>query len=325
MLYDLNLAWSPSTSAAELMRTLKFSANLGYNVVALNHTLSLPVPGQITNPLPKFDKKKTAVSSASDNDDRLPTVLTRCTVPVSDTSVGHHVPRLVNAYDIVALRPTTDKGFQAACQNIDNAHIISLDMTQFLNYHFKPTTVMAAVRRGMRFEICYAQALSADARGRAALIGNVMQLARATRGRGIVVSSEARSAMELRAPADVVNLLAVWGLATEKAAEGQSVNPRGVVVNEGIRRNGFRGVVEIVQVADKPKKKNTTTGDNNGDVMEGVEQQGAAAQQKTEKKGGQKRKGPEGQEQAGGPTSKRQAKKNKKLAMLEGNPTDNKA
>ncbi|KAF7515559.1 hypothetical protein G7054_g14515 [Neopestalotiopsis clavispora] len=192
MLYDLNLAWSPSTSAAELTRTLKFSANLGYNVVALNHTLSLPVPGQITNPLPKFDKKKTAVSSVSDDDDKLPTVLTRCTVPVSDTSVGHHVPRLVNAYDIVALRPTTDKGFQAACQNIDNAHIISLDMTQFLNYHFKPTTVMAAVRRGMRFEICYAQALSADARGRAAFIGNVMQLARAT-----VLFSSSKSATAL--------------------------------------------------------------------------------------------------------------------------------
>ncbi|ETS82006.1 hypothetical protein PFICI_07008 [Pestalotiopsis fici W106-1] len=321
MLYDLNLAWSPSTSAAELTRTLKFSANLGYNVVALNHTLSLPVPGQITNPIPKFDKKASA--SSLPEDDRLPTVLTRCTVPVSDTSVGHHVPRLVNAYDIVALRPTTDKGFQAACQNIDNAHIISLDLTQFLNYHFKPTSVMAAVRRGMRFEICYAQALSADARGRATFIGNVMQLVRATRGRGIVISSEARSAMEVRAPADVVNLLAVWGLATEKAAEGQSVNPRGVVVNEGIRRNGFRGVVEIVQVADKPKKN--TANDNNGGKMEGVEHHAAAAAPKAEKNGGQKRKGPDGQEQTGAPLSKRQAKKNKKLALLEGNPADQKA
>ncbi|KAI4600958.1 hypothetical protein KJ359_013123 [Pestalotiopsis sp. 9143b] len=320
MLYDLNIAWSPSTSAAELTRTLKFSASLGYNVVALNHTLSLPIPGQITNPMPKFDKTKTAATpSPSDGgDDRLPTVLTRCTVPVADTSVGHHVPRLVNAYDIVALRPTTDKGFQAACLNIDNAHVISLDLTQYLGYHFKPVAVMAAVRRGMRFEVCYAQALAADARGRAVFIGNLMQLVRHPRPRPRR-QQRGQGPAHLRAPADVVNLLAVWGLATDKAAEAQSVNPRGVVVNEGIRRNGFRGVVEIVQVADRPNKAGK---DDAGDKMEGVEQQPQQQQKRKEKNGGQKRKGPDVQEQSGGPLSKRQAKKNKKLAVLEGNPAE---
>jgi ribonuclease P/MRP protein subunit RPP1 len=305
MLYDLNIAWSPSTSPAELTRMLKFSTDLGYNVVALNHNLSLPVPGQPTNPLPKFSP-----SDTSTQDDGLPTILTRCTVPVADTSVGHHMLRLINVYDIVALRPTNEKGFQAACLNIEQAHLISLDLTQYLDFHFKPITVMAAVNRGMRFEICYSQVLSADARGRATFIGNFMQLARATKGRGIVVSSEARSVIGLRGPADVVNLLAVWGLSTEKGMEGFGVNPRGVVVNEGIKRKGFRGVVEIVQIAHKEKV--------DSDKMEGVEQAKAAEDGGNN---GQKRKGGDGgQEQGDTPVSKRQTKKQKKLAMLEGQP-----
>ncbi|KAK6069271.1 RNAse P subunit P30 [Seiridium cupressi] len=310
MLYDLNIAWSPSTSAAELTRTLKFSAHLGYNVAALNHTLSLPIPGKVTNPLPKFPPSGGA--GPRPEDDGLPTLLTRCTVPVADSSIAHHVPRLVNVYDIIALRPTTEKGFQVACLNIEQAHLISLDLTQYLEFYFKPTSVMAAVNRGMRFEICYSQVLSADARGRATFIGNLMQLVRATKGRGLVVSSEARGVMGLRGPADVVNLLAVWGLSTEKATEGLGVNPRGVVVNEGIKRKGFRGVVEIVQLADK----DTTSSDK----MEGVEQEKAA--DKGETKGGQKRKGGDALGQADAVISRRKAKKLRKLAMLEGNPAE---
>ena len=54
MLYDLNIAWSPASSAAELERTLRFSKTLGYDVVALNHTISTPLPARITNPMPRF-------------------------------------------------------------------------------------------------------------------------------------------------------------------------------------------------------------------------------------------------------------------------------
>lgn len=73
-----------------------------------------------------------------------------------------------------------------------------------------------------------------------------MGIFRATKGRGLVISSEARSVLGVRAPADVVNLMAVWGLAREKGEEGLGVNPRGVVVNEGLKRSSFRGVVDVV-------------------------------------------------------------------------------
>ncbi|KAI0456284.1 RNase P subunit p30-domain-containing protein [Xylaria acuta] len=280
MLYDLNIAWSPHTSAADLERTLRFSASLGYDVVALNHTVGGAVPPQITNPLPKFDSPPASSSASSTPQPKLPTVLRRATLVLSESSQHHRLPQLASAYDILAVRPQTDDSFSAACQNLNDVSIISLDLTVRQPFTFRPKPCMFAVNRGVRFEVCYSQVLqgpapvhilgpksskdssggyaggagvTVDARARAAFIGNVSSLIRATRGRGIIISSEARSVLGLRAPADVVNLLHVWGLSTDRATEGIGVLPRGVVVNEGLKRSGFRGVVDIVGVADREK------------------------------------------------------------------------
>ncbi|KAK8132920.1 PHP domain-like protein [Apiospora kogelbergensis] len=347
MLYDLNIAWSPSTTQSDLTQTLRFSASLGYHAVALNHLIE-NVPPQPKNPLPRFpsqtSQSQPAKSAAStgdsdnsnsnketqktDDGDRLPTVLHRATVCMSDPAGVQRIPQLAALYDLVAVRPTTEKEFSHACQEvrIEVASLISLDLTQRFPFHFRPKPCMAAVSRGLRFEVCYGQTLrGGDPRARATWIGNLMELVRATRGRGIVVSSEARRVTELRGPADVVNLLAVWGLAADKGTEGLGVNPRGVVVNEGINRRGYRGVVDIVQVAAKDEEA--------GDKMEGIETAESQAQKgKAAAAGGngKKRKGGANEGRgngsgnvlpADGAVSKRQAKKLKKLAAQEGTAT----
>ncbi|KAJ9130492.1 PHP domain-like protein, partial [Coniochaeta hoffmannii] len=210
MLYDLNIPWTPSTTPAALDRTLSFAHHLGYKVVAITHTLPPPIPSTIPNPLPVI------VPSTS-----RPTILRRVTVPISDPSTNHRLPQLASTYDLVALRPTTERAFLAACTSLsaETFSLISLDLTSFFPFHFPPRACMAAVARGLRFEICYGQFLAAkkdDARARANFLGNVAGLLRATKGRGVVVSSEAGDVLGLRAPADVVNLLAVWGLGTER-------------------------------------------------------------------------------------------------------------
>ncbi|KAI2469319.1 PHP domain-like protein [Annulohypoxylon bovei var. microspora] len=307
MLYDLNITWSPSTSASELERTLRFSSQLGYNVVALNHTLDAPLPSQITNPLPKFPAQTIPPNPSPSNPpqseprpQRIPTVLRRLTVNLTDPSQNPQLAKAAQAYDIVALRPQTEKAFQAACLTASAAEVsvISLDLAARLPFYLRPKPCMAAVARGLRFEVCYGRALApgADARARANFIGNVAQLVRATRGRGLLVSSEAGDALGLRGPADVVNLLAVWGLPTERGMEALGANPRGVVVNEGIKRSGFRGVVDIVGVAERPEG----------------EQEKAGEKQKEAKDN--KRKNVERDNAGGGeggdqPMSKRQAKK----------------
>jgi ribonuclease P/MRP protein subunit RPP1 len=172
MLYDLNVAWSPAMSEQKLSQLLCFARSLGYDTVALNHTLELPFPANPTAPFPKLPGQASS-SSASPSPSplsKLPHVLHRATLPLSDPSASNYrLPSLTSAYDILAIRPLTEKAFQNACLTLD-VPIISLDLTTHFPFHFRPKPCMAAVTRGIRFEICYAQALAADARGRANFI-----------------------------------------------------------------------------------------------------------------------------------------------------------
>lgn len=280
MLYDLNIPWTPQTTQSELERTLRFSQSLGYNVVALNHTLSAPVQSTITNPIPQLGlvhssfPPPTTQQPQKPTTTKLPTTLRRATVVISDPAVNHRLPTLAAAYDVLAARPTTEKAFLAACTTMSEISLISLDLTTSFTFHFRPKPCMAAVNRGILFEVCYGQLFPSssatattnqDSRARALFIGNVIEIFRATRGRGIIFSSEAsprNGGGTLRAPADVVNLFAVWGLSNEKGLEALGTNPRSVVVNEGLKRRSFRGVVDIVQVEGK------VPNDQKGDAAE---------------------------------------------------------
>ncbi|TDZ68167.1 putative ribonuclease P protein subunit 3 [Colletotrichum trifolii] len=302
MLYDLNIPWTPSTSPSDLDRTISFASSLGYTVLALNHTITPPLPSQISSPLPKLPPPPTQPSSKP-----RPTILHRATLLLDDPSQNFRLPALLPAYDILAVRPTSERAFQAACLSIADASIISLDLTQLFAFHFRPKTVMAAVARGVRFEICYAQVLAApEPRARALFVSNLANLARGTKGRGLVISSEARGALHLRGAPDVVNLMAVWGVPTERAAEALRVNPRAVVANEAIKRSGFRGVVNIIEVGGRAGDvKKSAEGDEKNAAADGGKkkkmQKGNAAQ---------KRKTPdENSDAAQGKLSNRQAKK----------------
>ncbi|KAI3399826.1 hypothetical protein diail_5623 [Diaporthe ilicicola] len=308
MLYDLNIDWTPQTSTSELERTLKFSASLGYNVVAINHTLSAPIPSQINNQIPQLGpvhssfpshnprQPPSAPAPTGDNApaNKLPTTLRRATVIVDDPATNYRLPTVAAAYDILACRPTTDKAFSAACTTMGEISMISLDLTQFFPFHFKPKPCMAAVNRGVYFEICYGQLVgSSDQRARSVWIANAIELLRATRGRGIVLSSEAKGPGSLRAPADVVNLLAVWGLGPEKGLESLGVKSRAVVVNEGLKRRAFKGVVDIVEVEGRiPGRDNDGKDAGGGDKKDnaGKKQQGKNQQQPRSKTDGGKRK-----------------------------------
>lgn len=104
-----------------------------------------------------------------------------------------------------------------------------------------------ALSRGICFEVCYSGGVG-DANARRNLIGNFQGLVRATRtGKGIVVSSEAKRAVGLRAPMDVVNLLCCWGMKSEVARDAVGGLARGVVRQAGVRRRSFKGVVEVVE------------------------------------------------------------------------------
>lgn len=162
---------------------------------------------------------------------------------------------------------------------------------------------MQAVERGVLIELCYAPGLLASEAARRTFIGNATQLIRATRGRGIFISGEARRAVGCRGPADVINLAAVWGLGPEKGKEALDKLPREVCVLAATRRKSFRGVVDVVYGGKKPAPVQTEEG-----ARANVK---AGQKRKAEDSGGKKQV-----ETIQKPLSKREMKKREKAARL---------
>ena len=179
------------------------------------------------------------------------TTLRRCTLTLTDSHQNARLAQLSQNYDILAVRPIDERSLQLACSSLD-CDIISLDLTQRLPYWFKYKMLSEAIRAGKRFEICYSQGVLGDSNARRNLISNATQLIRASRGRGLIISSEAKAAVACRGPWDAINLAAVWGLGQERGYEAMSKECRSVVVAARLKRTGYRGVVDVVYGGEKP-------------------------------------------------------------------------
>ncbi|KAF3391594.1 hypothetical protein F1880_007646 [Penicillium rolfsii] len=246
MFYDLNVPYSPDDPEAP--HTLNFLAELGYTTVALSQTITGKLPSSLSPPpLPSNAPKSLQL-------------LTRLNLTLSDPAQNQRLNTLSQAYDIVALRPTNEKTLLNACTNLE-CDVISLDLSVRLPFHFKFKMLSAAISRGIRLEICYGPGVTGsglDARRN--LIGNAMSLIRATRGgRGIIVSSEARRALSLRAPWDVINLTCVWGLSQERGKEAICEEARKVTALAKLKRTSWRGIVDIVHGGEKAASTKTTS------------------------------------------------------------------
>ncbi|KAJ5306701.1 hypothetical protein PENANT_c003G07861 [Penicillium antarcticum] len=239
MFYDLNVPYSPDDP--EVPHTLNFLAEIGYTTVALSQTINGKLPASLTPPpLPANPPKSLQL-------------LTRLNLTLADPAQNQRLAALTQAYDLVALRPTNEKSLLNACTNLE-CDVISVDLSVRLPYHFKFKMLSAAISRGVRIEICYGPGITGsglDARRN--LIGNATSLIRATRGRGIIVSSEARRALSLRAPWDVINLTCVWGLSQERGKEGICEETRKVIALAKLKRTSWRGIVDVVHGGEKVK------------------------------------------------------------------------
>ncbi|KAF2862600.1 PHP domain-like protein [Piedraia hortae CBS 480.64] len=289
MFCDLNIPWS--STDANLPSTLAFLSELNYTVIALNHAISGKLPAKLTCAIPFPLPLQSLPPNLQ--------IKRRVTLTLTETPTNAHLSNLSRHYDLLALRPIDEKTLQQACTSLD-CDIISLDLTQRLPYFFSFKTLSVAIKRGKRFEICYSQALLGDSAARRNLINNVAQLARASRGRGLVISSEAKQAMGCRGPWDVVNLATVWGV--KMAHEAVSSEAWRTVVGAQLKRTSYRGAVDVVYAGEKEE---TTR------VKEGA----VGAKRKAESLEEEKGEGEEGGEgESGKAISKREKKRRAKLA-----------
>ena len=246
--HDLNVPYD--LDAQELSRTLAFHAELGFTQIAVAISINGKIPA---TPPPVSVESVTIPKSVS--------LLTRLTLHIHDPSQNHRLAQLQPAYNLIALRPTTEKAFGLCCNSLE-CDLISLDFSVRLGYPLKFKTMASALQRGIRFEICYSPGITGGSDARRNLISGATALIRATRGKGIIISSEAKSALGLRGPWDVVNLAVVWGTGQERGKEAVCEEARKVVQLARLKRESYRGVVDVVyggeKVEDQPKRKDET-------------------------------------------------------------------
>jgi ribonuclease P/MRP protein subunit RPP1 len=134
--------------------------------------------------------------------------------------------------------------------NNPDVEILSLDISQRLPFPPRHGLFTNLVSRGVAIEICYSAGLG-DTAARRNIISNATGLIRATRGRGVLVSSEARRAADVRGPFDVINLATFWGL---KQEFGMGDGSR-VLLHSQARRLTYKGAVQVFTTEVKEMEK----------------------------------------------------------------------
>jgi ribonuclease P/MRP protein subunit RPP1 len=277
MYWDLNVVYPKSQSLAkELVRT---AIELGYDGIAFNNIITNKVtPKDLCSIQPvEVDAKSAGQSSflrlSHKAVGRGPLYTfsqkTRLTLVLSDQSQIHPITQCVNvlkSYDFVAVVPTDEKMFRAACGTVD-CDVISLDLSSKLPFHLKLPPVRQALDRGIVFEVSFSPALR-DSEARRLLVHGVASLMRATRGKpdSVIFTSGAANALSLRTPSDSLNLAHMLGVRGANDFSCMTTNAV-AVLSKGATRGTVKSVLSFkVKDCTIPKTHNpnhTTTDPNN--------------------------------------------------------------
>lgn len=266
MLFDLNVPWpsnnystTPTTQQINtLLNTISTLYALGYTHIAINFTLNenvrLPNNQQSINPiqinmLKEHFKEFTKLK-----------LFTRLTLVVNDPSQCHGLSKVQNSFDLIAVQPTSEKGLQLATTNLD-IDLISFNMASKLPFFLKHKTIGSALEKGIKFEICYSPVISGPAGysvltandnmslsktallARKYFFSNVLQLIRASRSKGMIVSSGATQPLQVRNLSDILTLLKTVGLDNSRAKSSVTDNPEKVLVNGRLKIKSYKQTI----------------------------------------------------------------------------------
>ncbi|KAG6417952.1 hypothetical protein SASPL_120149 [Salvia splendens] len=155
---------------------------------------------------------------------------------------------VLRSYDIVSVRPTRQDAFDQACQNSE-VDMISIDFSKMDSFSFRlrQPMIKAAIKRGLYFEITYSD-LIGDAESKRKMISNCKLLVDWTRGKNLIICSDASSASELRGPQDVANLFFLLGLSRERAKAALSSNCRSLLANAIRKKHFYKEAVKVEEI-----------------------------------------------------------------------------
>ncbi|XP_073140900.1 protein GAMETOPHYTE DEFECTIVE 1 [Henckelia pumila] len=274
--FDLNIPYHESDrhvtdKSSRKSRRLKLALKameFGYTGIAYNRTLrgvmsesdSCSIPLFPVSSFLKLVPSSSALSAAVKFHRELLNVsvsapfrqYTRITVIVDSPSqvaalnVGNPV---LKSYDIAAVRPLNQNAFDQACQTSE-VDIIAIDFSEKLPFRLKQHMVKAAIKRGLYFEITYSGLLG-DAQSRRLMISNSKMLVDWTRGKNLIFSGAAASAMELRGPQDVSNLFSLLGLSIEHAKAAISKNCRSLLANALRKKQFYKEAIKVEEIPSR--------------------------------------------------------------------------
>nr|GMD14174.1 uncharacterized protein LOC109172840 isoform X2 [Ipomoea batatas] len=269
--FDLNIPYFESdrhvanknTVKAMRLKLIIKAMELGYTGVAYNRTIKGVMSESDRCSIPLFPlssilKLAPSISSAVKLHRDLLSVpvsapfrqYTRLTVMVdspaqaSVLNVGNPV---LKSYDIVAVRPLNQNAFDHACRTSE-VDIITIDFSEKLLFRLKQPMVQAAIQRGVYFEITYSSLLI-DAQARRQMISNAKLLVDWTRGKNIILTSDAPSVTEFRGPYDVVNLVSLLGLSLEHAKAALSKNCRTLIENALRKKFYYKETIKVEAIS----------------------------------------------------------------------------
>ncbi|ORY80411.1 RNase P subunit p30-domain-containing protein [Protomyces lactucae-debilis] len=226
---DFNIPLPAKQSTLDQLQTL------GYASCAVNHIFS-GKPANLQAPTIPVSK------------DARFKIYSRLTLVLEDTSQNYNLSKTAKGYDLLAVRPTSEKTLQYACTQME-VDIISIDLSQRLPYYLKHATLGSAISRGLFIEIAYAPSLT-DMSSRRQLLSNASAIVRASRGRGLLITSGATQALGLRSPYDIINLATFWGLSQERGREALAENTRRVLKKAETRTSVYKGVLRIPETPE---------------------------------------------------------------------------
>ncbi|KAI0375530.1 PHP domain-like protein [Pilatotrama ljubarskyi] len=251
-------AFTPAQVTAIETR-LDLLVHLGYTVIAFNQTVERKVDPKThvntLDPLLGQLRKRPGV-----------VFLKRLTIVLDEESekgfgLTNGNSALFTPYDLLALVPTTAASFSLACLTHTQptpltTHVISLPLTlPRLPFNLRHTLVRAALKNGAVFEINYAGALGGEGDPALSVPGGgesgaaakrnwwaaAREVARVTKGKGILVSGGVFNEADLRAPRDVANLIAVLGVSQEVAHDASTKVAQSLILRAQTRKT-YRAV-----------------------------------------------------------------------------------
>ncbi|KAJ3311130.1 Ribonuclease P protein subunit p30 [Boothiomyces sp. JEL0838] len=260
----------PNDTFKKPLETIKLMSELGYNGIALTVTTNnltkeklyskKPCSIPVSDYMNLITQHRIANTKLRSPDD-LFKIYTRLHIPLTNLTFNYSIKSnpLFQSYNLISVVPYNEKQFNQACQEME-VDIITIDCTQRLPFYLKLPSINMAISRGIYFELTYAPAIK-DVTVKRNIISNAMALMRVTKGKNVIISSEASDLLQFRGAADVINLCFMLKMNGQVARDAINSNLASCVVHGCIlllivvtRQKTFKSVILIESPKNEKKR-----------------------------------------------------------------------